>query len=71
MSRTKKITVEEKQMAEKKIGVEKFLQLHPQSYTIATLLRTKYRTKVMTESEWLELVSSLLGSQVRKISVNK
>lgn len=68
MSRTKKIIVEEKIMAEKKINVEKFLQLHPQSYTIATLLRTKYKSKVMTESEWLELVSSLLGTQVRRIS---
>ena len=48
----------------KKIGLERFLQLHPQKYIVAVMMRTLFKNRVMTEAEWLELLDRTLNTIV-------
>lgn len=48
----------------KKMGLEFYLQKNPQKYTIAQLMRTKYKNCVKTEKEWNETLAKLLGKKV-------
>ena len=64
MSRSKTKVTEVEEMAAKRMGVEKFLQLHPQSYIVASMLRTLYKKSVMTEEEWLKTLDDLLNSNI-------
>lgn len=60
-----KPVVEPEVQPEPKIGVVRFLQLHPQNKMVEDLMKSLYRTEVHTESEWLEIKDTLLGKTVR------
>lgn len=47
-----------------KMGVEIYLQKNPQPYEIAYLLRSKYRSAVMTYEEWNETLEALMSEKV-------
>ena len=46
-----------------KIGVTRFLQIHPQDKQIANLMKKKYAMKVYTVSQWDEIVQDLLNKK--------
>lgn len=48
----------------RKMGVEYFLQKHPQPQAIAIILRSKYKKATMTEAEWLKVVDDLSNKKI-------
>ena len=55
----------------KRYGVERFLQLYPQSNYVAAILRMIYANEVMTAEEWLALIDSILSNKPRSVGGNK
>lgn len=55
----------------KRYGVERFLQLYPQSNYVAAILRKIYANEVMTAEEWLALIDSILSNKPRSVGGNK
>ena len=51
--------------ADRKIGLERFLQLEEQRSGVAAILRRSYAQKAMTISEWEETVSSILKKKAK------
>ncbi len=51
--------------ADRKIGLERFLQLEEQRSGIVAILRRQYAQKVMTISEWEEIVESILHKKAK------
>ena len=51
--------------ADRKIGLERFLQLEEQRSGIAAILRRQYAQKVMTISEWEETVAAILQKKAK------
>ena len=43
-----------------KIGVARFLQIHPQPSGVARILKTTYKSQTKTEAEWLEIIDNML-----------
>lgn len=54
-----------KVVPEKKININKFLSLHPQSVYIQNLMKSKYKLKFYTETEWLEVLDSILNKKLK------
>ena len=50
---------------DRKIGLERFLQLEEQRSGVAAILRRQHAQKVMTISEWEEIVSCILKRKVK------
>lgn len=50
--------------AEKKMGLERFLQIEPQRRGIAAILRSKYASQVHTLEEWKKIVEDTLNRKV-------
>lgn len=48
----------------KKMGVDYFLQKHPQPVAIAVILKSRYKTTTMTEEEWLKTVDAILNKKI-------
>lgn len=46
-----------------KMGLTRFLQLHPQNIYITALLQN-YKNKAYTEEEWFELIDRLLNQRI-------
>ena len=44
-----------------KMGITRWLQLHPQTATIEGMLKKKYKTTIKTHAEWNQIVGDLLG----------
>lgn len=57
---------ETKTVKEKKMGVVRFLQLNPQSFIVASLLKSEFGQKVMLESEWKETLDKLMKKHITK-----
>lgn len=51
--------------ADRKIGLERFLQIEPQRSGTAAILRRKYAKDVRVLSDWEETVSSVLGRKTK------
>ena len=51
----------------KRYGLERFLQLYPQSPYVEAILRMWHATEVMTAEEWLALIDSILHNKPRAI----
>lgn len=65
MSRSKESTNEEVTVKkEARMGLEFYLQQNPQEFTIAELLRSKYKMSVMTKTEWDETLKALMAKKV-------
>lgn len=45
-----------------KMGLTRFLQLHPQNVYVVALLQ-KYKNKAYTEDEWFALIDQLLNAR--------
>ncbi len=50
---------------EKKIGLERFLQLEPQKSGISAILRRRYASQVMTQTDWEQTVENILNRKVK------
>ena len=50
---------------DRKIGLERFLQLEEQRSGVAAILRRSYAQKAMTISEWEEIVAAILKKKVK------
>ncbi len=50
---------------EKKIGLERFLQLEEQRKGVVAILRNTHSQKVLTVSEWKEIVAHILHRKVK------
>ena len=48
-----------------RLGVERFLQLYPQSFYVACLLRSLYSYFIGTKDEWFALIDELLNRPVQ------
>ena len=51
--------------ADRKIGLERFLQLEEQRSGVVAILRRKYAQQVMAISEWEELVEAILKKKAK------
>ena len=51
--------------ADRKIGLERFLQLEEQKSGIAAILRRSYAQQAMTISEWEEAVEAILKKKAK------
>lgn len=47
-----------------KMGVEIYLQKNPQPYEIAYLLRSQYKSAVMTYEQWNETLEALMAQKI-------
>ena len=50
---------------DRKIGLERFLQLEEQRSGVAAILRRQYAQEVMTLSEWEAVISGILKKKVK------
>ena len=50
---------------EKKIGLERFLQLKPQKHGIMAILRSKYAAEIHMQAEWETIVMNVLHRKVK------
>ena len=50
---------------EKKIGLERFLQLKPQKRGITAILRSKYAAEIHMQAEWETIVMNVLHRKVK------
>lgn len=53
----------------KRYGLERFLQLYPQSPSVEAILRMQYAGAVMTAEEWLNLIETILLNKPRAKSI--
>lgn len=60
-----KASTETETTAARVMGVNQFLEIHPQKEGIGGLVRTLYAKKTMTEEEWLLTVKTLLERKVK------
>ena len=51
--------------ADRKIGLERFLQLEEQRSGVAAILRKQYPQKAMTITEWEETVAAILKKKAK------
>lgn len=51
--------------AEKRIGLERFLQLEPQKRGIMAILRSRFATEIYTRAEWETIVTNVLHRTVK------
>ena len=55
----------------KRYGLERFLQLYPQSSYVEAILRMLYPNEVMTAAEWLNLIETILLNKPRAKAISR